>query len=367
MRETTGVFCKVLPGIGADAALRPAMVAGMILVCVCGCATDDVTPVPPSFQGTSLSRTGVRGAPGREAAGSDSPDSPESPVSGLPPLSSVEPLAKGMLLTIQKDSVVSVTVKEDPQLNGSYPVNDVGAIGLGYIGPVILLNKTAQEAQLKIKEVLEGRSFKTATVTVEIQRASYDNLLVTGSVNSPGLIKIGAGDTISLNDALLRANGVSVPVGSARIRVVRGGRLSAIAPALSGETYKLVSDSGEPSVPGVVLRNNDVVYVYTEGAAVDKNEKTVTVLVLGEVRRPGFNTFVGSEPATIMNLVFKMGGLPPYANDKAVKIVRRDRQGREAEFAVNVRRIMASGDPDLDVPLEEGDRIIVPARRFTLF
>jgi protein involved in polysaccharide export with SLBB domain len=295
------------------------------------------------------------------------PDAPESPVGGLPPLSAVEPLVNGNALTIQKDCVVSVTVKEDSQLNGSYPVNDVGAVVLGYIGPVILLNKTAREAQAKIKEVLEARSFKTATVTVEIQRASYDNILVTGSVQSPGLIKIGAGDTISLNDALLRANGVSVPVGTARIRVVRGGRLSAIAPALSGETYKLVSETGEPSVPVVALRNNDVVYVFTESSAVEKSEKTVSVLVLGEVKRPGFYTFAGSEPPTVMNLVFKMGGLPPYANDKEIKVVRRDRQGREGEFSVNVRRVMSSGDPELDVPLEEGDRVIVPARRFTLF
>jgi protein involved in polysaccharide export with SLBB domain len=295
------------------------------------------------------------------------PDAPESPVRGLPPLSSVAPLAEGNSLTIQKDCIVSVTVKEDGALNGSYPVNDLGAIGLGYVGPVILLNKTAREAQLKIKEILEARAFKVATVTVEIQRPSYDNILVTGAVNSPGLIKIGAGDIVSLNELLLRANGVSVAVGTARIRVVRGGRLSPIAPALPGETYKLVTDSGEPSVPAVTLRNNDVVYVFTESSAVQKSERSVTVLVLGEVRRPGFYSFDGHEPATIMNLVFKMGGLPPYANDKAVKVVRRDRQGREGEFTVNVRRVLASGDPDIDLPLEEGDRIIVPARRFTLF
>lgn len=295
------------------------------------------------------------------------PDAPESPVGGLPPLAAVAPMAEGSGVTIQKDCIVSVTVKEDTALNGSYPVNDLGAIGLGYIGPVILLNKTAREAQLKIKEVLEARAFKVATVTVEIQRASYDNVLVTGAVNSPGLIKIGAGDSVSLNELLLRANGVSVPVGTARIRIVRGGRLSAIAPALPGETFRLVADGGEPAVPAVALRNNDVVYVYTESSAVQKSERSVTVLVLGEVKRPGFYSFDGHEPATIMNLVFKMGGLPPYANDKSVKVVRRDREGREAEFEVNVRRVLGSGDPDIDLPLEEGDRIIVPARRFTLF
>jgi hypothetical protein len=29
--------------------------------------------------------------------------------------------------------------------------------------------------------------------------------------------------------------------------------------------------------------------------------------------------------------------------------------------------MLESGDPDTDVPLEDGDRIIVPARRFSIF
>jgi protein involved in polysaccharide export with SLBB domain len=342
-------------------ALFPAVLGAMLLVA--GCATESYD-YPPMVRRERPAGGEVKAA--TAAKGTD-PDAPESPVRGLPPLSAVAPLADANGLTIQKDCIVSVTVKEDAALNGSYPVNELGAIGLGYIGPVILLNKTAREAQNKIREILESRAFKVATVTVEIQRPSYDNILVTGAVNTPGLIKIGAGETVSLNELLLRANGVSVAVGSARIRVVRGGRLSPIAPALPGETYKLVADSGEPSVPAVTLRNNDVVYVFTESSAVQKSERSVTVLVLGEVKRPGFYSFDGQEPATIMNLVFKMGGLPPYANDKSVKVVRRDRQGREGELAVNVRRILASGDPDIDLPLEEGDRIIVPARRFTLF
>jgi protein involved in polysaccharide export with SLBB domain len=339
------------------------VVAGFGLIGGAGCATEPQVP-PRGIHRTDRPAAESKSAAGVKDAG---PDAPESPVGGLPPLSAVEPLANSGALTIQKDSVVSVTVKEDGALNGSYPVNGVGAIGFGYIGPVILLNKTAREAQAKIKEVLESRSFKTATVSVEIQRASYDNILVTGSVVTPGLIQIGAGDSMSLNDALLRANGVSVPVASARIRVVRGGRLTAIAPALSGETYKLVSDTGEPSVPVVALRNNDVVYVSSEEAVAAKSENAVTVLVLGEVKRPGFYTFAGKEQATVMNLIFMMGGLPPYANDKAIRVIRKDREGRDAEFAVNARRVMADGDPELDVPLEKGDRIIVPARSFTLF
>jgi polysaccharide export outer membrane protein len=311
-------------------------------------------------------RFGVQGQAGSTRADApDTPDTPDAPVSALPAPSAVDPFAKGQQLTIQRDCLVAVSVEEDASLNGTYAVNELGAIQFGYVGGVMLLNKTAQEAERKIKQVLESRTFKTATVKVEIQRASYDNVLVTGAVSQPGVIKIGAGDGITLNDALVRAGGVSLAVASARIRVVRGGRLSAVAPAMGGEVYKLVTDAGEPSVPGVQLRNNDVVYVFAEnapGMQADRN-----ILVLGEVKRPGFYSFSGNERATVMNLVFKMGGLPPYANDKAMKIVRRDAKGGDVEIVVNARRMLESGDPDTDVPLEDGDRIIVPARRFSIF
>ena len=38
----------------------------------------------------------------------------------------------------------------------------------------------------------------------------------------------------------------------------------------------------------------------------------------------------------MMHLIFKINGLPPYANRKAVKVVRTDQSGQEEEFEVNV-------------------------------
>jgi protein involved in polysaccharide export with SLBB domain len=314
-------------------------------------------------------------------------DAPDAPGSRLPAAAELggAVAGSGAPITIQKDCQVAVTVKEDTTLNGTYTVNEYGAIQLGYIGPIIIINKTEGEAAVKIRSTLEGRSFKTATVSVELQRASYENVLVTGGVTQEGLIKIGAGDTILLNDALLRAGGVRIPVQTARVRVVRGGRLSAVALAMPGEIYNLVDETGAPQVPTVTLRNNDVVYVYSEQAGVglvgtgrvdvafggaasgQVAAPEITVLVLGEVNRPGKYAIGGKDAPTMMNLVFKMGGLPAYANAKAVRLIRRDRKGVEKETVIDVNKIMDRGDPDLDVRLEDGDRIVVPARRITLF
>jgi polysaccharide export outer membrane protein len=332
---------------------------------VCGCATGtkpDYTRYVQEFEKRQQ----------KSADGAEQPDSPDTPVAAASRPSAKGPAAAASAIgkadiTIQPDALVQVRVEEDPALNGSYPVNNIGAIQLGYVGPVILYNRTEPQAAQKIAEVLKSRDFRNATVTVRILRASYDKISVQGAVNTPGVIKIGAGDIVSLNDALLRAGGLLASVRGARVKIVRDGLRTAVAPALKGEEFALVTEEGRPSIPDVWLRNNDVVFVFSreEDARVEVAEKSV--LVLGEVSKEGLYHFTGAEPTTIMHLLFKMGGLPPYANDKAIRVIRRDGDGNEFEHVVNVRRIMERGDPNQDFPLENGDRVIVPGRKLSLF
>jgi protein involved in polysaccharide export with SLBB domain len=271
-------------------------------------------------------------------------------------------------ITIQPDCLIQVKVEEDPALDGSYPVNELGAIELGYVGPVILFNMTEMMATQKIKAVLEARFFQRATVGVKIVRASYDKIFVGGGVNKPASIKIGAGDRMTLNDALLRAGGLKPSPSGAKVKVVRNGLLSPMPMSLEGEEYMLISSNGQPAVPSVFLKNNDVAYVFASSfeAITEGGEKEI--LVLGEVGKPGTYRFSAAEPCTMMHLVLdKLGGLPAYANKKDVKIIRRDRDGFEEEIEVNLEEILDTGDPEKDIPLEHGDRVVIPPRYLLMF
>ena len=294
-------------------------------------------------------------------------DQPDAPIGYLPSVLGDSALpGGGGALTIQPDCLLHITVEEDPGLDGSYPVNALGAVQLGYIGPVILFNKTEDEAARKIEGVLMRRDFRNATVRVRIQRASYDKIRVDGAVSQRGLLQIGAGDTISLNDALLRAGGLVPAIRGPKVRVVRGGLTDALWRSLEGEVFSLMTNDGKPAVPDVNLRNNDIVVVYSTEAkgpiALGERE----ILVLGEVTKPGIYRFTGAEPCTMMHLMFRMGGLPMYAKRSAVRIVRAS-EGGEEEIIVDVDNILDDGDPMDDVPLENGDRVIVGARRLSLF
>jgi protein involved in polysaccharide export with SLBB domain len=274
-------------------------------------------------------------------------------------------------LTIQPDCLVQISVAEDPALNGSYPVNEIGAVKLGYVGPVILYNKTEAQAAAKIKDILTSRHFRNATVQVRIIRASYDKVRIGGEVVASGLIKIGAGDSISLNDALLRAGGLKPTAKGAKIKVVRNGLRSAVAATADGEVYALTDASGMPAMPEVELRNNDVAFVFIPVGDSDtpvREGGAISIVVLGQLQQPGIYRFKAGQPCSMMYLMFRVAGqMTPYANRKKVIIIRKNDKGWDEETRVNVERLMKDGDPSADVPLQNGDRVVIPKRKISLF
>ncbi len=299
------------------------------------------------------------------------PIGPDKPASDLPPAPENDPIIMAGEVTIQPDCVLQVSVREDSGLDGSYSVNEISAIQLGYVGPVFLNNMTEENAAEKIKEVLENRFFNRATVSVRILRSSYDKVAIYGQVVEGKVIRIGSGDRISLNDALLRVGNFTTSIKGARIRVVRGGLTSAVAASRDGEIYELLDEDNEPNVPDVFLWNNDVVYVFTsagtgdEASVVEEGDKEI--LVLGEVNRQGIYRFSGVAPCTMMHLIFKMGGFSTYADKENVKIIRPDGDGGEESIIIDASKILDEGDPNQDVRLENGDRIIIPERKLSWF
>lgn len=275
--------------------------------------------------------------------------------------------------TIQPDSVVWVSVTEDPSLNGRYLVNDASAIDFGYVGLVFLTDMTVVQAEAELKRVLEGRYLKTATVSAKLAKASYDKVAVQGSVEMPGDIKIGPGAAISLSEALRRAGGLRGNRENCRVKIVRTGMKTPFGAAATGDVYSLVSQEGQLKVPEVFLRNDDLAYVFTPSTDVTGQASGATgaggkrVVLLGEVPRRGVVEFSESEPCTLMYLLFKVGGLPRFAKANQITVVRRGKDGSEQKFLIDGEKIMNTGKPEDDFVLETGDRIVVPARKISFF
>lgn len=270
--------------------------------------------------------------------------------------------------TIQPETLLWVSVSEDPSLNGRYLVNSASAIDFGYVGLIFLADMSVDQAETSIRNALEGRYLNRATVSVKIAKASYDQVAVLGAVDMPSQIKIGAGATITLSEALHRAGGLRGDRDSARVKIVRGGMRTPFGPAAPGESYVLSSADGRLQIPEILLRNNDMAYVFTfettQPGTVGGGKR---ILLLGEVPRRGVVDFGENEPCTVMYLLFKIGGLPRFARADRIQVVRTAKDGREKTFLINGSDLMTVGDPKNDLVLESGDRVIVSARRFAFF
>ncbi len=298
------------------------------------------------------------------------PASPPPPAGEEPPLQApadeAQPSESGPV-TVQPDSVLQITVEEDPSLTGRYAVNDFSAIDFGYVGLVTLHDMTVEQVAAKIRSVLESRYLRKATVTVRMAKASYDKVGISGEVLRPGTLKIGPGSSITLHEALLRAGGLRPQANNARVKIVRGGMLSPFQVAAPGESVALVDDKGRPNIPQVFLQNNDIIHVFSYENRVQGPMGEKHILLLGEVKNPGVVRFAAEEPCTLMYLLFKIGGLPPFAKGDSIRIVRRDKNGVETEILGNADVLMKEGRTEDDVALENGDKIIVPARHLSLF
>ncbi len=265
-------------------------------------------------------------------------------------------------VTIQPESILHITVEEDPTLSSSYEVNQSSAIQFKYIGLVFLPSMTVEQAAVVIENTLRDRGFRTATVTVKITKASYDTVRVTGAVMEPSNLKIGPGSSVQLGEVLRRAGGLRTQAKGARIKIVREGMLSPIGIAGDGEEFVLLNGNGKPEVPLVAVANNDWIHVFG-GSEEGQGAGEKSIYVLGEVGKPGVVTFAANEACTMLHLMFKLGGLPKWADDRNVMLVRRDDGGKEETTKVNVETLLKSGNPEDDVKLENGDRVIVRERR----
>ena len=86
------------------------------------------------------------------------------------------------------------------------------------------------------------------------------------------------------------------------------------------------------------------------------------VYVLGNVGRPGPLMLPRDQVFTLTKVIIAAGGISTFGNGAQVRILRYDSSGKKFETRVNVDRIMKRGEFEKDIPIENGDWIIVPEK-----
>lgn len=93
--------------------------------------------------------------------------------------------------------------------------------------------------------------------------------------------------------------------------------------------------------------------------------RPVRVVIAGEIRRPGSYTVGGStdeagvQGTTLTQVIQRAGGVTDQADVHRVQIVRPNRSGAPTIMEVSLWDLIESANLDQDIPLRDGDRVMV--------
>jgi polysaccharide export outer membrane protein len=183
-------------------------------------------------------------------------------------------------------------------------------------------------------------------VSIVIKEFANKPISVMGAVGKPGPLNMAS--SISLMQAISAAGGLSPGAGK-RILIVRR--------ADNG-----LSDILEINVDKLLLGTNEMwnVPVYPSDVINIPARTSVKVFCLGEVKSPGAIEFDSDDRITLLTVIAKAGGLTDRAS-KTIRIKRKAEDGRDTEFTVNYKAVLAGSAPD---PILKADDLLIVGESF---
>jgi protein involved in polysaccharide export with SLBB domain len=86
-----------------------------------------------------------------------------------------------------------------------------------------------------------------------------------------------------------------------------------------------------------------------------------TVTISGKVGRVGPIPIMGDKPLMCSNAILLAGGFQMYADERRVRVTRREKDGSSQRFTVDVKAVLNEGKVEKDMVLQDGDSLFVDA------
>jgi len=294
--------------------------------------------------------------------------------------------------------VLQLTMYGQTDLFGATPFSVLvdGTISLPFIGRVLVGGKTVREVEAIVTGMYK-RYFKRPYVTVVLSKPRQLTLAVSGEVVKPGTYPFGgregvdASTSIPTVSQLLKLSGGVTPSADLRNILVRRSNFSQPGnyQTISINLMKLIRD-GDIS-QDIRLRDGDIVvvsaaekpslddfYAAVNSSFASDNTQPLKIAVIGEVFRPGPYTVqagnavvgeAGTQGAatnantknlpTVSQALQLAGGIKPEADVRTIQVRRISNSGREQLLPVNLWKLLVEGDIRQDIPLQEGDTVLI--------
>jgi polysaccharide biosynthesis/export protein len=252
--------------------------------------------------------------------------------------------AQGKVATyrIGPRDLLDIRVYEDDRLNGQRRVTEDGNINLPLLGDVAVAGKTPAEVNQALKKLLEDKYMQRASVDVQVLEFRSRPIAVIGAVKQPGNLQFSGRWT--LLEALTAAGGVAENHGNV-VYVMRRAD-NGLADQVTIDLDELMV-RGNPRV-NIPIFANDLINV--------PGTIEVTIYCLGEVARPGAQSFKSNERISVLTAIAHAGGLSDRASSR-ILIKRATGANGPQEISVDYKKIVAGKEPDLE--LRQGDVLVV--------
>jgi len=241
-------------------------------------------------------------------------------------------------LKIGPGDEIEVNVFDEPDMEQTVRVNDLGDGTLNFIGSVHLAGLTTDQAEALIaRKLTEGNYLLSPQVSVIIREYSTQGVSVLGEVKSPGVYPVLGGQ--SLLDVLAAAGGTT-PLAGAEITIQRASDASSLTVLLSEDAHQSLSSN-------VRLYPGDKVIIPRAGL----------VYVLGDVGRPGGFVMENDGKMTLLQALAMAGGTTHTSNTNGSRLLRKRYSGY-TDVRIELNKMLKGQKGD--VQLQAEDILYVP-------
>jgi len=242
--------------------------------------------------------------------------------------------------------MVSLNVLDDPDLVGSFRIDEQGDLTLPILGTMHVAGKTVPEARVQIQEkLLKDQILRDPQVILTVLEYTPPEVTIIGEVNNPGKYPMLA--PRNLVDVLALA-GATTPAAGNEVQITRGG--ADAEPLLVH--YSRATNA--KAVEDVIVHPGDTVQVKRAGI----------VYVLGAVNRPGGYVMQEEGTLSVLQAISLASGTTILASTGTIHLLRRNADGSMADVALPYKQI--SRGKSADVQLHATDVLYVPTNAIKL-
>lgn len=256
----------------------------------------------------------------------------QTPVPAAPP-------QPGASYVIGVSDVLAIKVFNEDALTNKYTVDTDGSITFPLLGRVAVATKTTRQIEEDLTRLLKDGWIRSPQVSVEIAQYRSRSIYVLGEVRTPGRYNIEG--PMTLLEVIANA-GSTTPAASNTIIVQRykDGLAAAVsAPTSPGdqrwaEVTRIDLEelrAGKLSA-NLLLQDSDMIIVPT----------AERIYVSGFVKTPG--SYVLRPGMTVRQAIAEAGGLTERGSNRGLKIIRKDKDGREVEVDAKMSDLVKPND-----------------------